>query len=63
MRIYLPEKVLFTEAARVDKSLCLLKLKPIAVLLYDFSTMNENFLYSFTFVVEVMFKLRTFSKK
>ena len=41
MRIYLPEKVIFTEATRprlisllrVDKSLCLPKLKSIIVLL------------------------------
>ena len=51
MRVYLTEKVIFTEATRVDKSLCLPKLKSIAVLLYDFSTMNKKFLYSFTFVV------------
>ena len=54
MRIYLPKKVIFTEAAkprwisllRVDKSSCLPKLKSIAVLLYDFLTMNEFFLLS-----------------
>ena len=54
MRIYLPEKVIFTEAARprcisilrVDKSSCLPKLKSITVLLYDFLTMNEHFLLS-----------------
>ena len=54
MRIYLPQKVMITEAARqrrisllrVDKFLCLSKLKLIAVLLYDFSTMNENVLPS-----------------
>ena len=62
MRVYLTEKVIFTEATRVDKSLCLPKLKSIAVLLYDFSTMNKKFLYSFTFVVEAMFNLSTFSK-
>ena len=53
-RIYLPEKVIFTKAARprlisllrVDNSLCLLKLKSIIVLLYHFSTMNGNFLLS-----------------
>ena len=28
---------------RVDKSLCLPKLKSITVLLYDFSLKNENF--------------------
>ena len=31
---------------RVDKSLCLPKLKSINVLLYDFSTKNENVLLS-----------------
>ena len=41
MRIYLPEKVIFTEAAS-----CLPKLKSITVLLYDFLTMNEFFLLS-----------------
>ena len=43
MRIYLPEKVIFTEAVRVDKSVCLLKLKSIIVLFYDLSNMNEYF--------------------
>ena len=33
MRIYLPEKVIFFEAARVDKSSCLPKLKSITVLI------------------------------
>ena len=46
MRIYQPEKVILTEAARVDKSLCLLKLRSTALLLYDLSTMNEHFLLS-----------------
>ena len=53
MRIYLPKKVIFIEAARpkrisflrVDKSSCLPKLKSITVL-YDFLTMSENFLLS-----------------
>ena len=36
MRIYLPEKNIFTETARIDKSLCLPKLKSITVLLFDF---------------------------
>ena len=44
--IYLPQKVIFTEATRqrlisilkVDKSLCLPKLKAITVLLNDFSS-------------------------
>ena len=35
---------------RVDKSLCLPKLKSITVLLYDFSFKNENFV-TFIFVV------------
>ena len=52
MRIYLPEKVIFNEAAgrgeylflRVDKSSCLPKLKSITILLYDFLTLHEFFL-------------------
>ena len=56
MRVYLSEKVIFTEAARVDKSLCLPKLKSITVLLYDFSTMNEIFLFSL--FDKVMIKLK-----
>ena len=46
-----------------NKSLCLPKLKSIAVLLYDFSFKNENFA-TFTFVVKDMFifNLRTFSQ-
>ena len=55
MRIYLPEKVIFTEAARqkctrllrVDKYSCLPKLKSIIALFNDFLTMNENFLLHF----------------
>ena len=54
IRIYLPEKVILHRGRqaevnitlRVDKSLCLPKLKSINVLLYDFSTKNENFLLS-----------------
>ena len=54
IRIYLPEKVIIHRGRqaevnitlRVDKSLCLPKLKSINVLLYDFSTKNENFLLS-----------------
>ena len=47
IKIYLPEKVIIHRGRlRVDKSLCLPKLKSINVLLYDFSTMNENFLLS-----------------
>ena len=46
---------------RVDKSSCLPKLKSITVLLYAFLTIKENFSI-FTFVVEVMFNLRTFSQ-
>ena len=45
MRIYLPEKLIFTKAARVDKSLFLPILKSVTVLLYDFSTMNEYFYF------------------
>ena len=41
---------------RVDKSLCLPKLKSITVLLYDFSFKNEIFAI-FTFVVKDMFNL------
>ena len=62
MRIYLLEKVIFPKAPRprqisllrVDKSFYLLKSKSITILLYDFSTANQNF-FTFTFVVEVMF--------
>ena len=36
---------------KVDKSLCLPKLKSITVLLYGFSFKNENFA-TFTFVVK-----------
>ena len=47
---------------RVDKSLCLPKLKPITVLLYGFSFKNENFA-SFSFVVKDNLRhLRTFSQ-
>ena len=69
MRIYLSEKVIFYEAARpkcmlllrVDKYLCLPKLKSITVLLYYISTIYERKLSTLTFAVEVMFNLRTFS--
>ena len=46
IRIYLLEKVIIS-LLRVDKSLCLPKLKSITVLLYDFSQSikNENFCY------------------
>ena len=55
IRIYLPEKVIFTEAARprlisllrVDKSLYLPKLKSITVLLYDFSNIYVKFYFHF----------------
>ena len=48
MRIYLPEKLIFTEAARlggisllmVDESSSIPKLKSLTVLLYDFLTMH-----------------------
>ena len=43
MRIYLSKKVIFSEVA------CLPKLKSITVLLYDFSTVNENALLSLVF--------------
>ena len=51
MRIYLPEKVIFIEAARprwisllrVDKSSCISKLKSITVLLYDLWTKATYF--------------------
>ena len=43
---------------RVDESLCLPKLKPITVLLYDLSFKNENF-DSFTSVVKDMFNLQS----
>ena len=51
---------------RVDKSLCLPKLKSITVLLYDFSFKNENFA-TFIFVVKscstfILRHLRTFSR-
>ena len=66
MRSYLPENVIFAEAARpscilllrVDKSSCLSKLKSITVLLYNVLTMYEIF-STFTFVVGVLFNLRT----
>ena len=69
MRSYLPENVIFTEAARpscilllrVDKSSCLSKLKSIFVLLYNVLTIYETF-STFTFVVGVLFNLRTFSQ-
>ena len=70
IRIYLPEKVIIHRGARprlisllrVDKSLCLLKLKSIAVLLYDFSFKNENFA-TFTFVGKDMFNLHSKTSK
>ena len=54
IRIYLPEKVIIHRdrqadvniTFKVDKSLCLPKLKSMNVLLYDFSTKNENVLLS-----------------
>ena len=68
MRIYLPEKMIFTKATRprfisllkVDKSSCLPKLKSITVLLYDLFYYERKF-PTFNFVVEVMFNLRTSS--
>ena len=64
------KKWCFTEAARqrwisllrVDKSLCLPKLKSITVLLYDFSFKNENFA-TFTFHVEDLFNLQSKTSK
>ena len=47
---------------RVDKSLCLPKLKSITVLLYDFSFKNEHFA-TFTFVVKDLFKLQSKTSK
>ena len=47
---------------RVDKSLCLPKLKSITVLLYDFSLKNENFA-TFTFVVKDIFNLLSKTSK
>ena len=61
IRIYLPEKVIIS-LLRVDKSLCLLKLKSITVLLYDFSFKNENFA-TFTFIVKDMFNLQSKTSK
>ena len=48
MGIYLPEKVILNITFRVDKFLCLpnLKLTTILLLVYDFSTVNGNFLLS-----------------
>ena len=47
---------------RVDKSLCLPKLKSKTVLLYDFSFKNENFA-SFTLVVKDMYNLQSKTSK
>ena len=47
---------------RVDKSLCLPKLKSITVLLYDYSLKNENFA-TFTFVVKDIFILLSKTSK
>ena len=60
IRIYLPEKVIIHR--RVDKSLCLPKLKSITVLLYDFSFKNETFT-TFTFVVKDIFNLQSKTSK
>ena len=50
IRIFIYPKKLYSlrqmSLLRIDKSLCLPKLKSITVLLYDFSTTNENFLLS-----------------
>ena len=47
---------------RIDKSLCLPKLKSITVLLYDFSFKNESFA-TFTFVVKDVFNLQSKTSK
>ena len=47
---------------RVDKSFCLPNLKPIIVLLYDFTFKNENFA-TLTFVVIDMFNLLSKTSK
>ena len=47
---------------RVDKSLCLQKLKSITVLLYDFLFKLENFA-TFTYVVKDMFNLQSKTSK
>ena len=41
MRIFLPKNVIFTEATRLHKYLCLPKLKSRTILLHEFSTVNE----------------------
>ena len=46
MRIHLPEKSDIHQDPKRDESVCLPKFKSITVLLYDFSTMNENVLLS-----------------
>ena len=58
IRIYLP---IYLSLLRVDKSLCLPKLKSITVLLYDFSFKNENFA-TFTCSIFYLRYLRTFSQ-
>ena len=63
MRIYLPARPRRISLLRVDKSFCLLKLKSITVLLYDFSTKNEIFLHSLLLLKSCStFNLRTFSE-
>ena len=42
IRISLPDKMYFLYFLRVDKSLCLQKLKSVNVLLYDFFTINAK---------------------
>ena len=63
MRIYLPESDnswRLISLLRVDKSLCLPKLKSITVLLYDFSTKNEHFLLSLLLFLQPKDFLTTF---
>ena len=43
---YLPKKVIFTQAERVDIALCLPRLKSITVLLSAFSAVKDFFLHS-----------------
>ena len=58
--IDLLEKVIIL-LLRVDKSLCLLKLKSITVLLYDFLFKNENFA-TFLLLLRHVQPLRIFSQ-
>ena len=71
MRIYLPKSDISPRPLgrgeyhflTVDQSSCLLKLKSITVLLYDFSIKNENFQLSLLLWKSCStFTLRTFSQ-